>query len=76
MPNPLQIWNPWLALSAQTARLGWEAQNVIALRLMPHRHGGARGQAEVQRMMTEKVAAAVEAHAVLTASAIEEGSSP
>ena len=73
MPNPLQMWNPWLALSAQTAMLGWEAQNVIALRLMRIAGGGARGQAEAQRMMTEKVAAAVEAHAVLTASAIEGG---
>jgi hypothetical protein len=73
MPNPLQMWNPWLALSAQTALLGWEAQRVIALRLMRIAGGGARGQAEAQRMVTEKLAAAVEAQAVLAASAIEGG---
>jgi hypothetical protein len=75
MSNPLNMWNPWLALSAQTALLGWEAQRVIALRLMRIAGGGARGQAEAQRMVTEKLAAAVEAQAVLASSAIEGGSS-
>lgn len=73
MPNPLQMWNPWLALSAQTALLGWEAQQVIALRLVRIAGGGARGRAETQRMMSEKFAAAAEAQAVVTASAIEGG---
>lgn len=74
MSNPLQIWNPWLALSAQTALLGWEAQRVIALRLMRIAGGGARGHAEAQRMVTEKLAAAVEAQAAVAASAIAGGS--
>jgi hypothetical protein len=73
MPNPLEMWNPWLALSAQTALLGWEAQQVIALRLVRIAGGGARGRAETQRMMSEKFAAAVEAQAAVTASAIEGG---
>ena len=73
MSNPLQMWNPWLALSAQTALLGWEAQNVIALRLMRITGGGARGQAEAQRKMTEQVAAAQQRTPSLTASAIEGG---
>jgi hypothetical protein len=67
------MWNPWLALSAQAAALGWEAQNVIALRLMRIAGGGARGQAEAERMMTEKFAAAFEAQAVVTASAMQGG---
>ena len=75
MSNPLQMWNPWLALSAQAAALGWEAQRVMALRLVRIAGGGARGKAETQRMMSEKFAAAVEAQAVVTASAIEGGSS-
>ena len=41
MSNPLKMWNPWLALSAQTALLGWEAQPVMALRLMRMAAGGA-----------------------------------
>jgi len=73
MLNPLQMWNPWLALSAQAALLGWDAQQVIALRLVRIAAGGARGRAETQRMMTEKFAAAVAAQAVVAASAIEGG---
>jgi hypothetical protein len=30
----MQMLNPWLAFSLQAARLGWEAQNVMAFRLM------------------------------------------
>jgi hypothetical protein len=75
MSNPLQMWNPWLALSAQAAALGWESQRVIGLRLMRMAAGGARGQAEAQRMVTEKVAALAEAQAVVTASAFGGGSS-
>lgn len=64
-------WNPWLALSAQAALLGLEAQRVMALRLMRLAAGGARGQAEAGRMMTEKLAALVEAQAAAVAGAIE-----
>ncbi len=75
MSNPLNMWNPWLALSAQAAALGWEAQRVIALRLMRIAAGGASGRDEAQRMMTEKLAAAAEAQAAVAASAIAGGSS-
>jgi hypothetical protein len=75
MSNPLQMWNPWLALSAQAAFLGWEAQRVIALRLIRIAAGGADGRAELQRMVAEKVAAGVEAQAAVAASAIEGGTS-
>ena len=34
MSNSIQVWNAWCALSMQTARLGWEVQSVIALRLL------------------------------------------
>ena len=54
--------NPWLALSFQAARLGWEAQNVMALRLMRLAGGGTAGQSEAHLMVTEKVAALTEAH--------------
>lgn len=70
MSNPLQMWNAWFALSAQAARLGWEAQGVMALRLMRLAQGGPRGQAEAQRMVTEKVAALTEAQAAVTAAAV------
>lgn len=71
MPNQASLWNPWLALSSQAALLGLEAQRVMALRLMRMAVGGARGQAEAQRMVTEKMAAFVEAQAAVVAGAIE-----
>ena len=74
MANSTRInlgWNPWLALSSQAALLGLEAQRVMALRIMHLAAGGARGQAEAQRMVTEKFAAFVEAQAAAVAGAIE-----
>jgi hypothetical protein len=68
------MWNPWFALSAQAAMLGWEAQQVMALRMMRLAAGGTRGRAEAQRMMTEKLAAFVEAQAAAVTGAIEGGS--
>jgi hypothetical protein len=61
MFNPLGPWNAWIALSAQAARMCWEAQAVILLRTMRIAKGGARAEAETQRMFTEKVAALAEA---------------
>jgi hypothetical protein len=63
MSNPMQMWNAWFALSSQAARLGWEAQNVMALRFMRLAGGGAGANAESRRMVTEKVAAFAEAQA-------------
>jgi hypothetical protein len=70
---PMQLWNPWLALASQAALVGWEAQQVIALRLMRIAAGGSRGRDEAERMVTEKVAALAEAQAVVTASAAGAG---
>jgi hypothetical protein len=55
--------------------LGFEAQRVVGLRLMRLAAGGASGQAEAKRMVTEKVAAFAEAQAAAVATAIEGGSS-
>jgi hypothetical protein len=68
--------NPWLVLAFQAARLGWEAQNVMALRLMRLAGGGAAGQSEAHLMVSEKVAAHSEAHAAATAVAMKGGSAP
>jgi hypothetical protein len=53
--------NPWVVLSMRAFQLSWEAQNVIALRMMRLASGDVRGQAELNRMVVEKIAAAVEA---------------
>lgn len=68
--NSMEMWSAWFGLSLQGARLAWEAQNVIALRLMRLGLGGSRGQSEAQRMMSEKVAALVEAQASAAAAAM------
>ena len=58
------MWNDWLSLSSQTAMLAFEAQSVIALRLMRIAGGGALARSEATRMVTEKVQALGEAQAV------------
>jgi hypothetical protein len=73
MSNPLGPWNVWFALSAQAARMCWEAQSVMLLRGLRMVQGGARAEAEVQRMITEKVAALAEAQVVATAAALKGG---
>ena len=75
MSKPMQAWNEWCALSLQTARLGWEAQSVIALRFMRLAAQGSGSQAEARRMVTEKMAALVEAQAAAAAAAIKGGNS-
>lgn len=52
-----ELWNAYW----RAAQAGWEANAVIALRLMRLAAGGALAQREAQRMMTEKVAAGLAA---------------
>jgi hypothetical protein len=66
----MQMWNPWFGVAAQTAHLAWEAQSVIALRLMRLGLGGAHAQLEAQRMVSEKFAALMEAQLSATAAAM------
>jgi hypothetical protein len=56
----------WLAAATEGALLGFDAQRVIALRMMKIAAGGNAAHSEVTRMMTEKVSAAAEAIAILT----------
>ncbi len=51
----------WLRLSFDIWRAGLEAQQVIALRLAKLARGGTPANAETTRMVSEKMAAAVEA---------------
>lgn len=67
----MQIWSAWLGL----ARLGWDMQAVMALRMMRMAGGGARAQSEAGRMVTEKMAALVEAQAAAATEAMKGGSS-
>ena len=53
--------NPWISLGMKAWQIGFEAQGVIALRMLRLAAGGARAEAESSRMMTEKILAAGEA---------------
>ena len=73
MSNPFQLWNPWLSLSVQATRMCWEAQSVMALRLLRIVEGGAKAEAEAQRMITEKIAALAEAQMAAAATMMKGG---
>ena len=71
MFNPLGPWNAWFALSAQAARMCWDAQAVMLLRSLRLAKGGARADTETQRMITEKVAALGEAQLAATVATLK-----
>jgi hypothetical protein len=75
MSSPLQAWNAWCTLSLQAAKLGWDAQGVIALRMMRLATPSAGGRTEARRMVTEKVAALAEAQTAAAAAVIKGGKS-
>jgi hypothetical protein len=52
--------NPWLRIGFDAWRLGVEASAVIGLRTLKIAAGGAAGDAEARRMVSEKLAAAAE----------------
>ena len=59
--------NPWVVLTMRAFQLSWEAQSVIALRMMRLASGDVRGQAELNRMVVEKITAAAEARVAAAA---------
>jgi len=61
--------NPWMRLASQMATLSWEAQQVIALRMLRIGRGGRRGHRELRLMTAEKMKAFVEAQVALARSA-------
>jgi hypothetical protein len=56
----------WIRFVAQSTLLALEAQRVIALRMAAIATGGTRAQAEIQRMVLEKVVASMRAGAMLS----------
>jgi hypothetical protein len=48
------MYNPWFAFAFSAARLGFEAQHVIALRLMQLAGGEASAEAEAQRKVAKR----------------------
>jgi hypothetical protein len=66
------MFNPWLGVAHDAAWLLFEAQWVVAARMTRIAAGGALAQTEVQRMVSEKAAALVEAQ-IATATALAVG---
>ena len=52
--------NPWPGIGWDAWRLGMEASTVIGLRTLKIAQGGAAGQAEAERMVSEKVQAGLD----------------
>src|SRR5262249_22652834 len=72
-PDMLSLsFAPWFVLTLRACQLGWEAQTVSALRMLRFASGDVRGQAELNRMVVEKIAAAAEAQ-VAAAAALMNG---
>jgi len=51
--------NPWIGIGFDTWRLGLEASTVVGLRTLKIAQGGAKGSAEAELMVREKIAAAI-----------------
>ncbi len=60
-----------VSLSAQAMRMCWDAQAVMLLRTLRVAKGGARAEAETQRLITEKVAALAEAQLAASAATLK-----
>jgi hypothetical protein len=63
--------NPWMAFSFHAARLGWECQNVIALRWLRLIGGGAKAKSEAKLLVAEKVEALAHAQVAAVGEAIK-----
>ena len=73
--NQARIWNAWCSVYLQAVGLAWEAQGVVALRLMRMAQESVRGRhSEAHRMVNEKIAALAEAQAAATTAAMRGGS--
>ncbi len=59
------MFSTWMKFSLDAARLGYEVQTVMTLRMLKIARGGKAAEAEAQRMMTEKGVAFAEAAATL-----------
>jgi hypothetical protein len=54
--------NPWFGIGLDAWGLGLEASAVMGLRALKIAEGGRRSQAEAERMIAEKVQAAMDLH--------------
>lgn len=62
--------NLWFGIGLQAWSLGLEASTVMGLRTLKIAQGGARGRAETQRMVSEKIEAAAALQALALTGAL------
>jgi hypothetical protein len=74
LSSETQMINPWFALGLQTTRLAWEAQTVVALRMMRLATGGAPSESEARLLVSEKMDVLAEAGALAASIAVSGGS--
>ncbi len=60
-----EMLNSWMRLASLMAVLSWDAQQVVALRMLRIAQGGRRGHKEIGVMTAEKMKALVEAQIAL-----------
>jgi hypothetical protein len=59
------MFTAWMKFALDAARLGYEAQTVMTLRMLKLARGGHAAEAEARRMVTEKGVAFAQAAATL-----------
>jgi len=59
------MFSNWMKFSLSTARLGYEVQTVMALRMLKLARGGKAAETEARRMVAEKGVAFAEAATTL-----------
>jgi hypothetical protein len=59
------MFSTWMKLSLDAARLGYEVQTVMALRMLKLARGGKAAEREARRMVAEKGVAFAEAASTL-----------
>ena len=64
-PYAQAMFSNWMKFSLDTARLGYEVQTVMALRMLKLARGGKAADTEARRMVAEKGVAFAEAAATL-----------
>src|SRR6185295_10633150 len=65
VPYALDMFSNWMKFSLNAARLGYEAQTVMSLRMLKLARAGKAAESEARRMVTEKGVAFAEAATTL-----------
>jgi hypothetical protein len=68
--------NPWFTITRDAARLAFDAQSVVGLRLARLSRGGYAGWLEANRMITEKAVALAQVQVATATAMLSGGAGP